>query len=302
MSVDQQYSQLHMREKIAEWINAYGNQTSDAGNLRRGERSYKLASAIAPKWSVPWYNLGLLAKNRGRWADSLAFNQRALELNPEDEAACWNLGIAATALHNWPEARRAWQHCGIEIVDGEGEVLTPPASACVRLDPKNSGEVVWGERLDPARLLIWSVPLPDSRHRFHDIVLNDGAPNGTRSRGDVQVPVFDELGIWRPSCYSTLRATLRVPDQESERELKRICNSSKIGLDDWSSIHMICDECSRGNPGPHDCTAVVQEETRRFGFAAEHHEQVSTALNEWVGMSNGARFADLEVVLDARLH
>jgi hypothetical protein len=52
--------------------------------------------------------------------------------------------------------------------------MTPPVTACVRLNPQSSGEVVCGERLDPARLLILSVPLPESRHRFYDIVLNDG--------------------------------------------------------------------------------------------------------------------------------
>jgi hypothetical protein len=82
------------------------------------------------------------------------------------------LGIAATALHDWPEAA---------------------ATACVRLNPQSSGEVVWGERLDPARLVILNVPLPESRHRFRDIILNDGAENGTRAVGGIQVPVFAEF-------------------------------------------------------------------------------------------------------------
>jgi len=102
------------------------------------ERLYKLASTLAPQWSVPWYNLGLLTKNTGRWEDSLIFNQCALSLNPGDEGACWNLGIAATAMHDWPEARRAWKHYGIDISDGVGEVMTAPVSACVRLNPRGS--------------------------------------------------------------------------------------------------------------------------------------------------------------------
>jgi hypothetical protein len=52
-----------MRHKLAEWLNQYGNVTSDAGNLRRAENLYKLASKLVPQWSVPWYNLGLLTKN-----------------------------------------------------------------------------------------------------------------------------------------------------------------------------------------------------------------------------------------------
>jgi hypothetical protein len=292
-----------MRQRLADWLNQYGNVSSEAGNLRGAERLYKLASKLAPQWSVPWYNLGLLTKNAGRWEDSLKFNQRALSLNPGDEGACWNLGIAATALHNWLEARRAWKHYGIDVSNGPGEVVTPPVSACVRINPRGSGEVVWGERLDPARLVILNVPLPESQHRFHDIVLNDGAENGTRVKDGVQVPVFDELGIWRASEYSTMRVTLRVPNDEAERQLVQICAAFRIGVEDWSSIRIICDECSRGNPGPHDCRARESEGgTRRFGLAAKNYEDALSALRDWTAVSPGAQFKDLETVLDARVH
>lgn len=292
-----------MRQKLAEWLNQYGNRVCDAGNLRGAERWYKLASLLAPQWSVPWYNLGLLTKNTGRWGDSLGFNQRALSLDPENEGACWNLGIAATAMHDWPEARRAWKHYGIDISDGAGEVVTPPVSACVRLNPRRSGEVVWGERLDPARLVILNVPLPDSLHRFRDIVLNDGAANGTRVKDGVEVPVFDELEIWQASQYSTLQVRLRVPDNKAERQLQQICGESGLGVEDWSSLRIICDKCSRGNPGPHDCKARESGDgTRTFGLAAENYEDAVSALGDWVAVSKGAEWKGLETVFDARIH
>lgn len=292
-----------MRQKLAEWLNQCGNAASDAGKLRGAEQLYKLASKLAPQWSVPWYNLGLLTKNTGRWRESLRFNQRALSLNAEDEGACWNLGIAATALHDWSEARRAWKHYGIGISDGDGEVITPAVTACVRLNPQSSGEVVWGERLDPARLVILNVPLPESRHRFRDIVLNDGAENGTREMGGTQVPVFDELAVWRASEYSTLRVRLRIPNDDSERQLVQICGASEIGVEDWSTLRNICGECSRGNPGPHACKARESEDgTRNFGLAAKSLEDAARALREWVTTSEGAHFSDLDTVLDARIH
>ena len=50
----------------------------------------------------------------------------------------------------------------------------------------------------------------------------------------VQVPVFDELGVWRASEYSTLRVRLLVPNDESERQLLRFAVRprlvSRIGL------------------------------------------------------------------------
>jgi hypothetical protein len=56
-----------------------------------------------------------------------------------------DLGIAATALHEWDEARRAWRAYGINICDGVGEVEMDAATACVRLDPGGRGEVVWAK-------------------------------------------------------------------------------------------------------------------------------------------------------------
>ena len=292
-----------MRQKLAEWLNQCGNAASDAGKLQGAEHLYKLASMLAPRWSVPWYNLGLLTKNTGRWRESLIFNQRALSLNLEDEGACWNLGIAATALHDWPEARRAWKHYGIDIGEGAGEVITPAVTACVRLNPKSSGEVVWGERLDPARLVILSVPLPESRHRFRDIVLNDGAENGTREMGDTQVPVFDELTVWRASEYSTLKVKLRVPNDDSERQLVKICDASGIGVEDWSTVKIICDECSRGNPGPHDCKSKeTNAGIRIFGLAAKKQEDAARALRKWTTITDGTHFSDLETVFGTGVH
>jgi hypothetical protein len=75
-----------MRRKLAEWLNQFGNVASDAGKLKGAERLYKLASTVAPQWSAPWHNLGLLTKNTGRWEDSLRFNQRASRSIPGTRA------------------------------------------------------------------------------------------------------------------------------------------------------------------------------------------------------------------------
>src|SRR3978361_1426900 len=83
--------------------------------------------------AIDEYNLGLAAKYRGDWEASLKHNQKAAEFNSEDEATWWNLGIAATALSNWHEARRAWGKCGIsDLGVGDGEILWAPCTACVR--------------------------------------------------------------------------------------------------------------------------------------------------------------------------
>ena len=97
-----------MPGSAAEALNQRGNEQSDRGWLPEAEASYRRAAEADPEWSVPWYNLGLLCKNQGRWEESLEYNHRATDLAVEDRDAWWNLGIAATALGRWSEARQAW--------------------------------------------------------------------------------------------------------------------------------------------------------------------------------------------------
>ena len=63
-------------------------------------------------WSAPHYNLGLIYKYQLNWELSFKHNFKALELEPENEATQWNLGIAATMLKEWKIARRCWNNLG----------------------------------------------------------------------------------------------------------------------------------------------------------------------------------------------
>src|SRR5262249_26059274 len=100
--------------KLAEELNDRGLQLSEGGDIPGAEGAYRAAIEAAPQWHARAYNLGLLCKYEGRWLESLAFNQRASQLASDDEASWWNLGIAATAVGDWPEARRAWKACGMD--------------------------------------------------------------------------------------------------------------------------------------------------------------------------------------------
>jgi hypothetical protein len=285
---------------IAEWLNDFGRQQDDKGSKKVASILYRLASVAAPKWSVPYYNLGLLTKYQGQWEQSCEFNQRAVELNPQDEAAWWNLGIAATALKDWAEARRAWEGFGIRTPAGHGELQMDLPQACVRLDPPGNGEVVWGKRLDPARIVVLNVPLPESKHRYHDIVLHDGAQNGTRVSNGQEAPVFDELTLWKPSEYSTFEVELTVPDKAAEEGLVDLCHDREIGVEDWSTIRFICAECSRGNLGPHEHKPEQQDSgTCSFGFGAKTQDELLTLLAEWVGQFPDAGYSEPELLLGA---
>src|SRR5262245_65876971 len=97
----------------AQSLNERGRDLQASGDIAGAETAYRAAFAAAPDWSIPAYNLGLIFKYEGRWQESLEWNQKAAALSSDDEAAWWNLGIAATALGRWVDARMAWQRCGM---------------------------------------------------------------------------------------------------------------------------------------------------------------------------------------------
>ena len=96
----------------------------------------------------------------------------------------WNLAIAATALREWQAARGAWRRLGITIPAGEGPIEDHRGSVPVRLNADHSThapvEVVWSDALCPVRSRVINIPTGDTRYRYGDIVLHDGAAVGYR--------------------------------------------------------------------------------------------------------------------------
>lgn len=266
----------------------------------RAEVLYREAARLAPDWSVPLYNLGLLTKYQGRWADSLEFNRRAVALAPDDEAAWWNLGIAATALGDWKSAREAWTAFGIEVPPGDGPVEMKLGLTPIRIEPGDGGEVVWCERIDPARARIRSVPLPDSGRRYDDLVLHDGAPNGERRLGERLVPVFDELALLTPSTYATFEVEVRAETREElEAWFGALFEAGVIGEDWTSSVVVLCKQCSEGVVHAyHDRTAALWVPERQVAVAATSRMALERAL-EAVEAAVKPEVTSIELVLAA---
>ena len=287
-----------MLNQIARLLNDSGNSAKNRGWDACARGLYLLATKVRPKWSDPWYNLGLQAKYQGDWRTSLKFNERASQLDPDDQASWWNLGIAATAIQDWTLARKAWNECGITFEEDDEIAWTPPGTACVRLNPEDSGEVVWGGRIDPARIQIWNVPLPNSKRRYRDIVLNDGAQEGTRTSGDFEYPVFNELDLWHASAYSTFQVGLTMSDSEAQSRIVELCDENNIGVEDWGTVRIICAECSRGNPGRDGCHAdEVAEGARKYGFAAIDRQMLLHLLRTWAAEAEDRSFSEPHLVL-----
>lgn len=252
---------------IAGWHNARGMTAGERGDSERAVSSYRKAIRSDSTWSVPWYNLGLHYKNTRNWAEARRCNQAAVARDAANKAAWWNLGIAATALTDWPEARRAWLAYGLELPEGDGEFVGDFGYTPIRINPDDGREVIWANRIDPARAFIASVPLPESGRRHGDLLLHDGAPNGYRLLLGREVAVFDELAVVRPSPLGTFEATVVVSSEEDIVALEVIFAEHGGGAEDWSSIRYLCHQCSLGRPHKgHDRGSAHASGERRVGL------------------------------------
>jgi tetratricopeptide (TPR) repeat protein len=277
------------RKSEATRCNEQGNTCRESGNLDAAIELYERAAELDPKWSSPHYNLGLVYKYQNRWKESLACNRAAAMLNPKDEAAWWNLGIAATALGDWKTARDAWRGFGIDIPPGNGPLEFPCGVAPIRLNPDGPNvEVVWADRLCPARARLTSIPLPESGHRWGDVVLNDGAPVGYRKYGNQELGVFNELELLESSGVGTFVVEWNGADDSSMDALETLAFERGMAAEDWTtSLHRLCKACSEGRPHDrhdHDGGEPAGA-THRIAIAAKTKTDAKRLLKDWAGSS-----------------
>jgi hypothetical protein len=289
------------RRSRASAHNERGRAFAGRGLNPQAISEYLKAAEIDPKWSVPFYNLGLLYKYEGDWVASLRMNQRAVELDDTDQASWWNLGIAATVLEKWTEARRAWKGFGTDIPPGEGPIDYPCGPAPVRLNPNGDAEVVWSERIDPARAILRNIPYPTSGYRYGDLVLNDGAPVGYRLLGDREVPVLDCLELLEPSFHSTFVAEIEMLTEADMVLLGGMADERGLAAEDWStSVRILCKACSEGRPhAEHDQTIEPVQGLHQVAVAAPNRAAAEALLGQWRERSESALILSIEMVTDA---
>lgn len=161
----------------------------------------------------------------------------------------------------------------------------------MRVDLSGSTEVVWCDRLDPARGLIENVPTADCDRRWHDIVLHDGEPKGERRLGRHWAPVFDEISLWRRSPVPKLQAEVTAASPRDVEALVELVHDAGRGAEDWtSSVQPLCRACSEGRP-EHDHEHPVMDDwsaRRVVGFGCEP-DLALELLDAWVAAAPRSR-------------
>lgn len=265
----------------ADDYNESGREALDAEDYAAAERHFREAIRLDPDWSTPHYNLGLTLKFQRRWPESLLANWRAHQLNPEDDAAFWNLAIASVATGDWDKARVAFKAIGLAPPEGAGPWDLRLGLIPIRICPEEAPEVVWCHRLDPVRAKIANVPLPESGRRFGDVVLNDGEPRGYKQYQGREVPIFNELELLERSEYATLQLEIEMDSEETVDNLRAVLMEHDIFAEDWSgSIRMICRACSEGRPHQHHDQELETEwaSRRRLGVATRDQARLREVL------------------------
>ena len=172
------------------------------------ERAYVRWTELDPKDPNPHYNLGLFYKTRGRFAEGVAANQRALALSRDgSDAMKWNLGICATGAGEGLVALDLWRSLGNKLETGDHGLPNGGYPPCkVRLaerplatrdganDDPGLQETIWIKRLSPCHGIVDSVLYQENLGTdFGDTVLFDGAPITYHRYGENEYAVFPHL-------------------------------------------------------------------------------------------------------------
>jgi hypothetical protein len=234
-----------------------------------------------------WFDLALAHKFRRDWPAARQAGLAAVErgVDADGDPTWWNLGIAATALRDWALARRAWQGFGIELEPGDGPIEQDLGLTPVRIEGRESPEVVWAQRLCPARARVVSVPLPSSGRHWGEVVLHDGVPNGTREWQGRQCPVFDEIELFEPSGTPTSTVRLDAAADDVEALLDRFVHAG-WGVEEMADVRVLCKSCSEGHIDPSH--THERGEPGRVLIAAPP-EEIASTLAAWRSIDPAGR-------------
>ena len=197
------------------------------GDIYHAVKLYKLIIKKAPDWERAYSRLGQLYKERQDWKAALHYNKKTIALNPTNQDAWWNLGIAATALKKPRIARNVWNK-----FRPNSESLAPIS---IRVSYRNKFEILRAKPIDPAKAILLNVPHPASNRRYGDIVLYDKEIVGYHIVQAKKMPVFAELGLFKRALFDTFSCRLESADKEAVNTLANLCREAGLGFEIWSN-------------------------------------------------------------------
>lgn len=145
-----------------------------------------------------------------------------------------------------------------------------------------------------ARAIIQNVPLAASGHRYGDLLLHDGAPEGTRILDGREVPVFNALQLLHASDYGAYTVHVRVEGADDMRAVAAVllattvlavsCGGSAPVADTSPAVTVIADGAVSGGSVGVVVDAQLRVVTVEAGGAAE---QAGIRVGDEIAAING---------------
>jgi hypothetical protein len=167
-----------------------GVEAQERGDLRTAEKMY-LAASKDDTYFAPWLNLGLIYKREQKWDQALhAFRncQGRLPSNVSAELyaqTLWNIGISATVLKHWAEAREAWVKLQYRVRGAPGSPPSTDEGEVVLRLPDGTERRAIG--IDPCRAHLPEDPT--------EVFVRDAQRVGTSQLPGGPRPVFPVLAV-----------------------------------------------------------------------------------------------------------
>lgn len=193
---------------------------------------YKRAIRLAPQWLPPYEHLCQVYKKRREWKAVIHYNKKVVALDPTRAQHWWDLGIGAAATGRQRLARRIWHKFGHDTKASFGR-----KPVTIQLVHSGMYELVWARPLDPARVVLESIPHPDSDRSFQDVLLVDKHQVGTTVVGNRRLPIYPELDLLKRSHYHTWSCQLLGVDTEDVQLLENLCREVSLGFEVWSNAN-----------------------------------------------------------------
>jgi hypothetical protein len=154
----------------------------------------------------------------------------------------------------------------------------------------DDGDVVWGERLEPDRAVLRSIPSPAAGFRWLDEIVVIPEPVTQVELSGIAYPVFEAHGRAERSGIPTIIATVACTGPEDAARLLELVQERGWRAEDWTEeVRIVCLSCIDGTPGPghrHDAHGRLQ--TRTIAVAGRSPE-VEAVLRRWEAERPGGR-------------
>jgi hypothetical protein len=224
---------------------------------------YAAALELDPNNGEWWFDLCLLHKAQGNFADGLAAAERAHAQLGDRRGVLWNTAICATAVGEGERAAAAMRKLGFNarvLPSGMPHVDDLPPMQ-VRVATRGSGhgfggadldrgvafELLWVSPASPVHGVVQSPTFREGSVDYGDVVLWDGTPIGITHHEGRAVPRFPLLSKLREGDERRMRFLALEQDEGDAAALGRDLPETARFFVQRAHVEMLCPRCAAGD-------------------------------------------------------